>query len=154
MGEIALRSLSYLIYATYPALAAYLVWIIARSLWGRRSYVPWVRSLSPGREMVLRVALSSVGALFAIGFTMFVWSANAAPFVRWVPTVGSVGYVIGCVRWRGPVAFALRGVGWTAMVVAVAVPSQATLFLPMVSLLSVSLHRIPSLGRPSSSVRK
>ena len=144
MNDVLLQLLSYVLYVTYPALAAYLVWIAVRSLWKRASYVAWVSKLSPGSEKIVRVILCGLTGAFAIAFTAFVWNANAAFYVRWIPAIGSVLFLVGCIVWRDLAAFWLRVVGWAGMVSGVAIPSQATLFLPIVALLSISLHEVPS----------
>lgn len=144
MNEVALKLLSYLLYVTYPALAAYLVWVAVRSLWKGPAYVAWVRKISPGSGKIVRVVLCGIAGAFATTFTVFVWGADAALFMRWVPPAGSVLFLVGCIAWRGSAAFWVRVIGWSGMVSGVAIPSQATLFLPIVALLSITLHKVPS----------
>ncbi len=56
--------------------------------------------------------------------------------------LGGVAYAIGALSWRGTAPLCLRATGWSLMVLAVAVPSQLTFGLPLLSLLAVSVRRV------------
>jgi ABC-type sugar transport system permease subunit len=108
--------------------------------------------LTPREAIVLRIVLAALSAAFAcvgaIGFLDLVGepehSLHNASFgfaAFGVLAAGGATYSLGVALWTGD-GFALRASGWTLIVLALALPSQLMLGLPLACTLAVGLQRV------------
>lgn len=113
------------------------------SLLGRETRT-WLRKANSRQELAARLgglAAGTTGSLAALvllegerGVELLLLASLAA---------GGAIYVLGVMLWRGRAALALRAVGWSLAVAALAVPSILSLALPATALLIVTLGPAP-----------
>lgn len=150
------RILAFLVYVAYPALVGY---GIRRAL-RRQPYRPWITRLDPKAVAGVRIATGGISlGIGVVTVALFgFWDKHASEseaFVRSLVlgliVVGSLLYAIGSVMWRRRLAFRFRLVGFLAMAGPAAVPSQATLLLPLIAPLVVTLHQLGDKDKRKSS---
>jgi hypothetical protein len=108
-------------------------------------------TLRPAAEAAIRAGAVLVGAAAVAVALALLAKHEATPLGTAILVslaAGASCYVAGTLGWTGRGAFRLRAAGWTAMVLALLVPTTLSLALPLVALLAVTLHVRPQALTP------
>lgn len=108
---------------------------------------PWLSRLDERRQQTVRtVAMIPAVLLVVLGVIIVgLQVGGEAPhsalswLVAAMTLAGSLLYGLGVLAWHGRPALVLRVIGWAMLVVALVIPSTATLALPLVALLVPTL---------------
>jgi hypothetical protein len=138
-----------MILIAWIALIAAIVWLIGN---GKQ---PWIARILQRKRDTIRVLAFGVSALIAAGC---VWGlvltlqnetgeTRSLSFAPWVVfgagLIGAVTYSVGLVIWEGRKGAATRFAGWILMGLAAAIPSSASLSLPLIALLAITVGHVP-----------
>jgi hypothetical protein len=102
--------------------------------------------LSRRSELVARF-LGTIGAAAMASVALLVLATNHPTTLGFAMLlmllVGSMVFLCGFALWHQRPGFALRLVGWTLAVTALAIPSTLTLLLPLAALMTLTLRAAP-----------
>lgn len=126
---------------------AYLLLLLAVVWMARQLPNPWLSRLNVRRQQTARtVAMIPAVLLVVLGVMLVglqVGRDGPHSALSWLiaamTLAGSLLYGLGVLAWDGRPAFLLRVIGWAMLVVALVIPSTATLALPLVALLVPTL---------------
>ncbi len=128
-------------------LGAYLLLFLAIVWMALQGRGPWLSRLDQRRQQNARtLAMIPTVLLVVLGVVIVALQGRGdAPHsaLSWLiaalTLAGSLLYGLGVLAWYGRPAFLLRVIGWAMLVVALVIPSTATLALPLVALLVPTL---------------
>jgi hypothetical protein len=139
-----------MLWIAYLALAVALSWRLLQGRWRGRAPAPSSVPRAGGLTLSLGLALLAV-ALFADAQGESGHSAaELGSLILAVLVVGALALAGGLALWTGRLAMVLRGIGFAAVVAALAIPSTLTVLLLLVSPLVVVLVEV----RPAADGRR
>ena len=135
-------------------LGAYLLLLLAIVWMALQGRDPWLSRLNPRRQQTARTfAMIPAVLLVVLGVAIVgLQVLGDAPhsvlsrLIAALTLAGSLLYGLGVLVWDGRRAFLLRISGWGMLVVALVIPSTATLALPLVALLVPTLADVHADG--------
>lgn len=135
-------------------LGAYLLLFLAIVWMALQGRDPWLSRLDPRRQQTARTLAMIPTVLLVVLGVMIVGLqvGGDAPHtaLAWLiaalTLAGSLLYGLGVLVWDGRRGFLLRVSGWAMLVVALVIPSTATLALPLVALLVPTLAEVHADG--------
>jgi hypothetical protein len=133
---------------------AYLLLLLAIVWMALQLPNPWLSRLEVRRQQTVRTVAMIPAVLLAVLGVIIVGLqvGGEAPHsaLSWLiaamTLAGSLLYGLGVLAWNGRPAFLLRVIGWVMLVVALVIPSTATLALPLVALLVPTLAVVRTEG--------
>ncbi len=128
-------------------LGAYLLLLLAVVWMALRLPDPWLSRLNVRRQQTARTLVMIPTVLLVVLGVIIVGlqvgrdapHSALAWLIAALTLAGSLLYGLGVLAWDGRRAFLLRAIGWAMLVVALVIPSTATLALPLVALLVPTL---------------